>query len=347
MPAATRSGERFAAVVFNPVKVDEQRLRRAVEDSQTRAGWAGSRWYPTTEEDPGVGQARQAVEDGAHVVLAAGGDGTIRAVVEGLRGHDVPIALLPSGTGNLLARNLKLSLDRLEESVETAFTGTDRRIDLGVAEIEREGGERSTHVFVVMAGLGLDAAMIANTDPALKKKVGWLAYVGGIARSMKGDNRIRLRFRLDDQPAHTVRVNTVLIGNCGTLTGNILLLPEAAVDDGLFDIVALRPEGPLGWLQILWKVLWENGVMRRSEMGRKLLSRTKEVRTLRYLKGERIVFRVEEAHEFQLDGDVMGKVVAVRAEVEPLGLAVRIPAEEGDRLPASEEARESEEVAAA
>lgn len=80
--------------------------------------------------------------------------------------------------------------------------------------------------------------------------------------------------------------------------------------------------------------------MRRSEVGRRILARTKEVRTLRYLRGRRIVLRTEEPRQFQLDGDTMGEVVAVRAEVVPGGLSVKIPESEEDRLPASEEAKE-------
>jgi diacylglycerol kinase family enzyme len=335
---------RHAAVVYNPVKVDEAALRQTVAAAAERAGWPETRWYATSEQDPGTGQAKQAVQGGAGIVLAAGGDGTIRAVAEGLRGADVPIALLPSGTGNLLARNMKLTLDRLEESVETAFTGTDRHIDLGIVEMERPGGERETRAFLVMAGIGLDAAMIANTDPELKKRVGWLAYVGGIARSLGGKNYIRLRFRLDDGPARNLRVNTMLIGNCGLLTGNILLLPDAVVDDGVFDIVALRPEGLFGWIQIIVKVVWENGVLRRSTLGRKILANTKEVRTLRYLRGRQIVIRPDDPRPVQLDGDTFGQVVRLRAHVEELALAVRIPREEADALPASDKARAEEQV---
>jgi diacylglycerol kinase (ATP) len=160
--------------------------------------------------------------------------------------------------------------------------------------------------------------------------------------ALRGENSVRLRFQLDDHQPRAVRVNSVLIGNCGLLTGNILLLPEAAIDDGIFDIVALRPDGLLGWIQIAWKVLWENGVLRRSEVGRKILSYTKEVRTLRYLKGKEIVLRTEEPQQFQLDGDSMGEVVAVRARIRPQGLAVRIPATEADRLPASDAAKEAQ-----
>jgi diacylglycerol kinase family enzyme len=343
---ATAEPQRHAAVVYNPIKVDLDALRETVATAAQQAGWGETRWYETSEEDPGTGQAKQAVDDGAEVVLSAGGDGTIRAVAEGLRGSDVPIALLPSGTGNLLARNMKLTLDRLEESVTTAFTGTDRRIDLGVVELERPDGKRETRAFLVMAGLGLDAAMIENTDPGLKKKVGWLAYVGGIARSLGGKNYIRLRFKLDDQPSRNLRVNTMLIGNCGLLTGNILLLPDAVVDDGVFDIVALRPEGFFGWVQILVKVVWENGVLRRSSLGRKILANTKEVRTLRYLRGKSIVIRPDDPRPVQLDGDTFGQVVALRAKVEELALAVRIPRDEADALPASDTARAEEPVPA-
>ncbi len=332
----------FAAVVFNPVKVDVVKLRAFVAQAAIDAGWAESRWYETSVEDPGTELAKRAVADGASVVMAAGGDGTIRSVAQGLSTSGVPIALLPSGTGNLLARNLKLSLNRLEDSVRTAFTGVDRRIDLGVVDLQRADGSRDSHSFVVMAGLGIDAAMIANTDPKLKARVGWIAYVGGIAQALKGENSVRLRFQVDDHQPRSVRVHSVLIGNCGLLTGNILLLPEAAVDDGIFDIVALRPDGLLGWIQIAWKVLWENGVLRRSEVGRKILSYTKEVRTLRYLKGKEIVLRAEEPQQFQLDGDSMGEVVAVRARIRPEGLAVRIPATEADHLPISDAAKEAQ-----
>jgi diacylglycerol kinase family enzyme len=342
MPAET-TRPRFAAVVYNPIKVDLAALRTAVSSAASEVGWSETRWYETSEQDPGVGQAKQAVDEGAEVVLAAGGDGTIRAVAEGLHGSGTPISLLPSGTGNLLARNLDLALDNLEDSVRAAFTGVDREVDLGVVELERPDGSHDRHVFLVMAGLGLDAQMLANTDPELKKKVGWLAYVQGLAKSIRSGNHLRIRFKLDDEPAHTLRVNTILIGNCGTLTGNVLLLPEAAIVDGVFDIVALRPEGLIGWIQIGVKVFWENGVLRRSTVGRKILSMTKEVRTLRYMKGERIVIRPEGPQEFQLDGDPFGQISAVRATVDPRALEVRIPATEAERLPASEEAKAEED----
>lgn len=318
--------QRQAAIVYNPIKVDLELLRACVQTAEETAGWHPTLWFETSKEDPGEAVTREALDQGADVVMAAGGDGTVRAVSEALRGSGVPVALLPSGTGNLLARNLELTLDNLDESVSTAFTGTDRAIDLGVVEVEREDRRRERFVFLVMAGLGLDAQMIANTDPDLKKRVGWLAYVEAIAKSLGDKNRINVRYDIDGSGSRTSRVHTVMIGNCGSLPGNILLLPDAAVDDGLFDIVALRPEGFFGWVQIWIKIVWENGVLRRSQAGRKIISLQKEVRTLRYLRGKEVVLRLEKAEEFELDGDAFGKAVAIRATVDHLALKVKVPA---------------------
>jgi diacylglycerol kinase (ATP) len=323
----THTSTKTAAVVFNPIKVNEAKLRAAVSAAESAAGWGESLFFETSEADPGGGQTRQALDAGADVVMAAGGDGTIRAVAEALRGSGVALGLLPAGTGNLLARNLHLTLDNLAESVATAFTGKDRKIDLGVMEARREDGSEDSHVFLVMAGLGLDADMLANTNPKLKARVGWLAYVDAIARSLKGSNRLRIRYQLDGAPARTLNAHTVLIGNCGSLPANILLLPEAVVDDGIFDIVALRPDGFIGWVQIWIKIVWENGVLRRSQVGRKLMSLTKEVRTLRYMKGAQLVLRLENPQQFELDGDPFGEAVALKASVDPLALTVRIPAD--------------------
>ncbi|MGN6503752.1 MAG: diacylglycerol/lipid kinase family protein [Pseudolysinimonas sp.] len=316
-----------AAVVYNPTKVDLEELRNAVAQAESEAGWAKSIWIETSADDPGVGQARDAVKRGADVVIAAGGDGTVRAVAEGLHESGVPLALLPAGTGNLLARNMDLTLSDIPDSVRTAFTGHDRRIDLGIIEVERPDGSRETHAFVVMAGIGLDAKMAANTNEELKKKVGWLAYIDPIARAMRDNERVRVRYRIEDGPERSMNVHTVMVGNCGSLPGNVLLLPEAAIDDGVFDIVALRPNGFFGWVQIWSKIFWENGVLRRSTIGRRFMGLTREVRALRYIKASTITARLDRPEDFELDGDDFGDAIAFRAHIEPHGLLVRIPAD--------------------
>jgi len=324
--AAVETRTKRAAVIYNPVKVDLTKLRREVAKSEKSAGWRASLWLPTAADDGGTGQAQQAIADRVDVVLVAGGDGTVRAVAEGLRGSGVAMALLPAGTGNVLARNLDISVVQLTASVKTAFTGVDRAIDMGVIELERADHSRETHAFVALAGLGLDAKMIANTRPELKRRVGWLAYVDAIARSMRDSDKIRMRYRLDGGEERVMSVHTILVGNVGLLPGNVLLLPDAEVDDGLFDIVTLRPEGFGGWAQIWLKITWENGVLHRSSVGRRLAGLSREVRTLRYLRGRRISVQLDRAEDFELDGDDFGLVMAFDAYVDPASLIVRVQA---------------------
>ncbi|GAA2224044.1 diacylglycerol kinase family protein [Herbiconiux moechotypicola] len=317
-----------AALVYNPVKVDLEALKAAVAAEEEAAGWAETLWIETTEDDPGQGQARQALAEGADLVIAAGGDGTVRAVAEELRDAGVPLGLLPSGTGNLLARNLDLTLDDTATALETAFRGDDRAIDLGLIRIRHPDGTVGQHAYLVMAGLGLDAKMLSATDDELKAKVGWLAYVKAIAQVLRDKNQLHIRYSLDGGPNRSVRAHTIMVGNCGSLPANILLLPEAAVDDGVFDIVVLRPEGFVGWVQIMVKVFWENGVLRRNTVGRKLMGLTKEVRALNYLKGRELVLKLQRPEEIELDGDPFGEAVAVKTWVDPGALTVRVPREQ-------------------
>lgn len=320
---------RVAAVVYNPVKVELDDLKTVVDAEQVAAGWGETLWFETSADDAGRGAIESALAHNAAMIVVAGGDGTVRVVAEAVKDRDVALALLPSGTGNLLARNLKLTLDDLEHSIHSAFTGVDRQIDIGMIEISRADKSIDEHAYLVMAGLGLDAKMLANTDEELKAKIGWLAYVKAIVVALRDKNQLRLRYELDAGPVRSLRAHTVIIGNCGSLQGNILLLPDAAVDDGRLDILLLRPEGFLSWAQILTKILWENGVLRRTALGRKF--RTKEVKALNYKKGESFTLRLSRPEKIELDGDEFGEAVAIRTWVEPKRLTVRVPADaDGD-----------------
>lgn len=328
--AETASPEklRVAAVVYNPIKVDLASLRVVIDAEEAAAGWGETLWFETSIDDPGQGAAGAALAQNVSMIVVAGGDGTVRAVAEAVHEHDVAVALLPSGTGNLLARNLKLTLDDLEHSIRSAFTGRDRQIDLGLIEIRRADSRIDKHAYLVMAGLGLDAKMLANTDDELKAKVGWLAYVKAIVLALRDPNQLRMRYAVDGKPTKSVRAHTVIIGNCGSLQANVLLLPDAAVDDGRLDIVLLRPEGFISWAQIISKIVWENGVLSRTRLGRKF--RTKEVKALNYFKGERFMLKLNRPEKIELDGDEFGETVSIRSWVVPNGLTVRVP---GDATP--------------
>lgn len=319
---------RFAAVVYNPTKVDLPRLRTSVAAAQAAAGWAATLWYSTSVEDAGQQVTRRALGHGVSVVLAAGGDGTVRAVAEALRDSEASLAIVPSGTGNLLARNLQLPLGSIDEATAIAFGGVDRAVDLGVAAVTTAEGTTKEHVFLVMAGLGLDAQMIANTRPDLKKQVGWLAYVDAGMRALPKARPFRIRYSLSgrtDRPAH---VSTILIANCGVLPGNIQFLPDARLDDGILDIAVLQPKGVLGWLTIWRRVTWENGVLRRSAVGRRIIKQTElsNERVMTTLRGADIRIVVEHPQEFELDGDEFGLVRSVFLRAAPGSLLVRVPA---------------------
>lgn len=314
-----------AAVVYNPIKVaDLDAVRAVVAAQETSSGWQPTTWFATTPDDAGQGATSEALRSGASVIIAAGGDGTVRAVAEAVRGTGSTLALLPSGTGNLLARNLQLTLGNVEHAIATAFEGRDRDIDVGVIGIHRDDGSTDEHAYLVMAGLGLDAKMLANTDDELKKRIGWFAYARALGDTLRDKNELRMRYRLDgDAQTRRIRAHTIIVGNCGALPANIVLIPDAAIDDGLFDILLLRPEGLLGWFQIFGKVLWENGVLRRTRWGRLLL--TREISSLRYIKAERLAVTLESAEQIELDGDGFGVALGFDTWVHKGGLRVRVP----------------------
>jgi diacylglycerol kinase family enzyme len=314
--------QQHAAVVYNPTKAALDRIRTAVAENERRMGWDPTRWYETGRHDSGRAAAEQAAAGNPAVVIVAGGDGTVRAVAEVLRDTGIPVALVPSGTGNLLARDLGTPLNDIAASVSLAFTGGDRLVDVGVAELEDEENARRTHVFMVMAGIGLDAQMAQNTSAIAKQRLGWLAYVTPIARSIIANRLFHLSYRIDGGRSMSTRAHTVIVGNCGTLTGNMLLIPAAVIDDGFLDVVIMRPAGRFGWAQIGTRLTLQSAA-RRSRLTRRLLSRSPDLHALAYIQGRRFEGRFDVAHVVQLDGDSFGRVTRVRISVRPGALQVR------------------------
>ena len=293
------------AVVVNPTKfADLDRVQADVLRVCTSHGWPEPAWYSTTAEDPGEGQARQAVADGATVVCPMGGDGTVRAVASGLLESGHPLGLLPGGTGNLLARNLKVPVDDLDTAVTVALTGRDRVIDVG--EVAWDRGEPA--VFLVAAGMGLDAEMMAGADDGLKQRVGWLAYAVSGAKAL-----FRLGFGVrvaaDRQRAVSQHALTVMVANCGELAGGLRLIPDAAVDDGRLDIVLASPRSISGWLAIAWHFV---SVRRRGHPA------------FVHLVSERADVATREPVEAQLDGDTVGRRSLMSCRVRPGALTVRV-----------------------
>lgn len=288
-------------MVFNPVHLDDQeKFRALVGSAATEHGWDEPMWLETTPEDPGEGQARAAVEAGADLVMACGGDGTVTASAAGLAATGVPLAVIPLGTGNLLARNLGLPID-LGEALTVAFTGGNRPLDAGVA---------NGSLFLTMAGFGLDAKMLDGASEPVKKRFGWAAYVVSALRHLR-DRPIRVRLRTDSGPPLRRRASGVIVGNVGALQGGLQLLPDAQPDDGLLDVVVLTARGWADWLAVAAHVL-----RRRSDATAQVIRRT--CRELRVDS--------DRGQLWELDGEVMSRTRQLVITVRPGVLLVRVPA---------------------
>lgn len=315
-----------AALVCNPTKADMSRLQELLTELSREHGWASPQVFPTTPEDLGQDATARALAAGATSVLVAGGDGTVRAVAEALADTGVPLTIVPSGTGNLLARNLELPLNNSETMIRATFAGETRPIDVGRARVRRTDGTVEEHVFVVMAGIGLDAAMIANTNPDLKKTVGWVAYVDGAARSLVRAAPFRIAYQIDQHRLHTARVQSVLFANCGALPAGIALIPHASIADGILDVVVFQPAGWLGWLGVWRKVWWDNSVLRRFRAGRAVLERRGRDQSVRYLRASSAELATAEPQPVELDGDEFGEATRMACSIDHGGLLVVVPA---------------------
>ena len=239
-----------AAVVVNRTLVrDLGRFRRRCWEAAAASGWEPS-FLETTLDDRGLGRARSAVAAGARMVVAAGGDGTVRACAQALAGTQVPLAIVPLGTANLAARALGIP-PGTRGALAAAFGGHERRIDLATAG---PGDAAGPLTFAAMAGIGLDAQVVAATPRLLKRRAGWLAYAVAGAAHLHGPG-VWFTVRLDDGEPLARRARCVVVGNAGLLPGGFALLPRARLDDGVLDVGILAPAGAGGWLRVAHRVL--------------------------------------------------------------------------------------------
>ncbi|PZS14517.1 MAG: diacylglycerol kinase [Pseudonocardiales bacterium] len=292
---------RRPAVVCNPASVEDiDLLAKQIRTRCSALGAADPLWYETTPEDLGAGQSRQALAAGADLVLACGGDGTVAACAGILAGTGVPLALVPVGTGNLLARNVAVPLDP-EAALDVAFGPHRRHLDVL---------ESADHRFVVMAGLGFDAALIRDTDDEVKARIGWPAYLAGAARAVRRTPPASYTITVDDGPALQRRALGVLVGNVGRLQAGLRVLPDAKPDDGVIDVGVLEPRRWRDWPVLALRIL-----ARRPDSGPQA----------EILRGRQVQISCDQEVPLEYDGDHVGQTRALRVHVLNEALVLCVP----------------------
>ena len=306
-------------IVWNPSKTTREDLEGAC------AGAPVSRvsWFETSEDDPGQTATQQALDAGVEVILAAGGDGTVRAVAEHLADThaDMDLGIIPLGTGNLLARNLDIPIDDLPGAVSRALEGQPRSIDIGWAEVTlAEGVQR--HAFTVMAGFGIDAYMITETNDDLKDRVGWLAYVESLGRAVSASEVIDIRLTVDGATTME-QAHTLIVGNCGTLQAGITLLPDADPADGELDLLVLHTDGIAGWMDTMRTMVWDNGLKRLLGSNEDEGATAHSSDSTTHRRVMTLEIDLDEPRVFEVDGDDLGEATRIKLTVQPSAVRVR------------------------
>jgi diacylglycerol kinase family enzyme len=214
-------------------------------------------------------------------------------------GSKVPVAIIPAGTGNLLATNLGIPHD-LEKAVDIAFHGRRHRIDLG-----KLAGEH----FGVMAGVGFDGAMIHDADGKLKDRMGKLSYVWTGLRHLE-DPAPKAKIKVDGTEWFADTASCVLVGNVSMITGGITAFDDAKPDDGWLDVGVATARGTTEWART---------------MGRMAVGRSDKSPFVHMTRARRIDVTLKQPLTYELDGGARDAVKKIRVEVAPAAVKVLVP----------------------
>jgi len=268
-------------------------------------------WRTELLATAGPGDARRLAEYGvAHgvdVVAVFGGDGTTMQAAGALVGTEVALGLIPGGTGNLLAGNLRLPNSPVR-AAEIIASGQPRPLDLG--RVDRPDGE---HYFAVAAGAGIDARIMMETEAAQKRKWGIGAYISTMVRVMPEIRSVPTLITIDGQE-FTADASMVLVANCGEVIPPFFRLrSDTAPDDGLLDVVVARANSVWDSVKVLREALRPMAELRadRERLG--------------FARGEVITVTPTMTFPVQLDGDGAG-VTPFTARVVPRAIRVMLPA---------------------
>lgn len=303
---------RQVGVIINPI------VARATEAAgelmgQCMAAGIEHAEFLTTRKSPGEQQTKQALQQGADLIVVIGGDGTVRRVAGAMAGSEVGLAVLPAGSGNVLARNLGLYPSALDMAVAQALAAPEVPVDISWAQLVTSGADHDTTAakepFLAMAGIGRDAQTVASTRAFLKRRWGWGAYAeSGIRHALAG--ALDMTVQYDDEPAREIRSWTLLAGNVPAAPAGIRVFPQARIDDGRLHALEVPIENALQWGAIALR-----GLGAASPNAK-----------LRYTEAERIVVSCADPLPVQLDGDIFHDVTRMTLTVQAAALRLRVPA---------------------
>ncbi|OZG63145.1 DeoR family transcriptional regulator [Bifidobacterium lemurum] len=318
-----RDDEVHYAFIINPSKPQAEARRAHIERFCQAKGLTQVQFIETQLDKDGRACALEALDNGADVVVAVGGDGTVRTVASAVSGTGHALGIVPIGTGNLFARNMGIPIDDIDAALTVATSHGSRLVDMGRAMLLDRPGEDHGHAFLIIAGMGFDAAMIDDTDPELKKNISWLAYfVGGVKNLFAPKYRGSVTITRADGSSHTTReltFRTLMAGNCGQIPV-FSLMPNASFDDGLLDFELIDTTGGiLGWANLFGDVLHQT-ITGRAEQNP--LSTNSTVDQIQGVSAEVVL---EKPALAQVDGDMLGETAHIRFSVEHQSLIVRVP----------------------
>jgi diacylglycerol kinase (ATP) len=264
-----------------------------------RRGVVNPLWCEVSKSKAVPGAARHALEQGAKLILAWGGDGTVQRCIDVLAGTNASLAIVPAGTANLLASNLRIPKN-IEAAVDIGLNGQRTRLDLG-----RLNGER----FGAMAGAGFDARVIRDADREMKRKLGRMAYVWAVSRNLHA-KPFRAEIEVDGEAWFEGHASCVLVGNVGEFFGGIAAFDGARPNDGVLDLGVATADGIVDWTRTIVRTAVSGASS--SPFVRETRARSVEVQLSRKVL-------------YELDGGARGKARAFRVDVEPSAVSVCIP----------------------
>jgi len=257
----------------------------------------GSILCATTEAGEAERLARNAVTEGYQRIVAAGGDGTINEIVNGIAGHNVALGLLPLGTMNVFAAELGLPVNNLADCWKIIERNHSHRVDLPRANRKH---------FVQLAGVGLDAQAVKETSVAFKRSFGPLSYLISAAQIA---SRPPPHLVIESKGAKTMEGSFVLIGNGRLYGGPFPFFKRALIDDGLLDVVVFKRIGYLDIIRYLQEVIFSSSI---------------SMPELEYFQTKRLRVSSEEDVPVEVDGEVVG-TCPVEFRVRERGLRVLAP----------------------